>query len=79
MGDYDFVVEGLYEGYWRFPMLDNETFGTLSIKKGRITFRTIFKGDNLPTWEPTLNVEGQAFNNKKNRFFFSLYDYFLIL
>lgn len=74
MGDYDFVVEGLYEGYWRFPMLENDIFGTLSIEKGRITFRIIFKGDNLFRWGQTLNIEGEAFNNKKNKFYFSLFN-----
>jgi len=74
MGDYEFIVEGLYEGYWKLPMLDEEILGTLSLKKGNVTFRIVIKGNTLSRWHQTFNIDGLAFNNKKEQFYISLYN-----
>ena len=41
MSDYDFAVEGIYEGDWKFSMFDESVYGALIIEKDYITLRVI--------------------------------------
>ena len=43
MNDYDFVVEGTYEGNWIFPMSKDSAYGTLIIEKEFMTLRILIK------------------------------------
>lgn len=66
MNDYDFTVEGTYEGDWNFPMYDETVFGTLIIEKEFITLRVLARKGFLRTWKETLNVVGKAFKQESD-------------
>lgn len=66
MNDYDFIVEGTYEGNWAFPMSKDSVYGTLIIEKESMVLRILIKNSIQWKWKETLNINGRAFKQKKN-------------
>lgn len=66
MNDYDFIVEGTYEGNWEFPMCKENAYGTLIIEKEFMTLRILISNSIQWKWKETLNIKGRAFKQKRN-------------
>lgn len=78
MNDYDFTVEGTYEGDWKFPMCNDTVYGTLIIEKELITLRVLIPKGFPWKCHTNIDVKGKAFRRKITKRLKNLEFHFLL-
>lgn len=74
MEDYEFTVNGVYEGLWEFPVNGEKQWGQLNINEGSVVLRIFGNGGVPGINSGNISIIGKAYNNKKDEFHFQLMD-----